>query len=731
VSASAYGNNVTFTPGDRAVMALDGDETTGWKVGAFDDPTGAYLVIHTDEPVTTDQVTLLQNPGTRNRWITDVTLSFDGGDPVHAVLDESSRTSPGQVVTFPERSFDTLRITVDRTDPPDAATFRGLSDVGFAEVGIPGVGPIDEVIRPPVDLLDVAGEDSIDRGLTYLFTRRGGNGIEPDRNPEEATMRRWVEGPVARSYTPYGRARLNRWLGDDSIDALVGLPSAAEGGVTATSSARLPGDLRSRASAAVDGDLLTAYQTPVNSATGHWVEYTYSEPVSLDELALAVVNDGKHSIPSVVSLSVDGGPAQQVSLPSLAVATDGERGHTDELRAEIAPVTGTTFRLSIDQVTEARSTDWFGGVPIVLPVGLAEAGLPVVEAPAADAALPSACRGDLVRIDDGPVPLEVRGTVGEALAGDGVDLAPCGAPVDLPAGRSLLESTSGSVTGYDVDILAISSAAGGAPGVDTLSEPADAGPPPPETTTERTGRNSHRVRVTDADEPYWVVLGQSWSPGFAATVEGGRSLGEPTLINGYANGWRIDPAVDGSDVVVDIAWTPQRVVWAGLAVSALGVLICLALIVVPLVRRRRPAGADGPISSVAPVLASPWEQDGPVLSWRTTAVVTAAASVVGVVVGSVPIGVVLGVATLAACRLARGQLVVRLLSAGMFAAAAAFIIARQFHARFVVDFNWVRRFEVTHAWALLAVFAMLVAVVVDALRRRGEPAPELADQPDS
>ncbi|MEB4883774.1 hypothetical protein RXO51_28735, partial [Pseudomonas aeruginosa] len=31
VAASAYGNNVTYTPGDRAVKALDGDESTGWK----------------------------------------------------------------------------------------------------------------------------------------------------------------------------------------------------------------------------------------------------------------------------------------------------------------------------------------------------------------------------------------------------------------------------------------------------------------------------------------------------------------------------------------------------------------------------------------------------------------------------------------------------------------------------------------------------------------------------
>ena len=46
---------------------------------------------------------------------------------------------------------------------------------------------------------------------------------------------------------------------------MIGLPGAADGGVTATSSERLPGDPGSRASVAVDGDLHTAYQTPVNA----------------------------------------------------------------------------------------------------------------------------------------------------------------------------------------------------------------------------------------------------------------------------------------------------------------------------------------------------------------------------------------------------------------------------------------------------------------------------------
>ena len=60
VQASAYGNPVSYTPGDRAFFAMDGDPRTAWKVGAFSEVEGEYLRITTDEPVTTDHVGLLQ-----------------------------------------------------------------------------------------------------------------------------------------------------------------------------------------------------------------------------------------------------------------------------------------------------------------------------------------------------------------------------------------------------------------------------------------------------------------------------------------------------------------------------------------------------------------------------------------------------------------------------------------------------------------------------------------------
>ncbi|HYF46876.1 MAG TPA: alpha-(1-_3)-arabinofuranosyltransferase family protein, partial [Acidimicrobiales bacterium] len=108
VSATAYGNPVTYTPGDRAAYAMDGDPTTAWRVGAFAEVTGERLVIELDEPLTTNEIRLLQpRARTTNRFITDVRLRFDEGPDVEATLDETSYAGAGggQTVTFAERTF--------------------------------------------------------------------------------------------------------------------------------------------------------------------------------------------------------------------------------------------------------------------------------------------------------------------------------------------------------------------------------------------------------------------------------------------------------------------------------------------------------------------------------------------------------------------------------------------------------------------------------------------------
>ena len=759
--ASSYGNPVSYTASGRAARAIDGDPATAWQVGAFEGVDGEFLQLTFDEPVTTDRLSLLQVQKAANRWITGVELTFDEderavddpgagepltSDPVAVEVTDASRTPPGQEITFPERTFRTLRITITRTNLGELARWTGISDVGIAEVAVPGVAPTQEVVRPPTDLLDTLGRSSLDRPLSYVFQRRAANPSEVVTDDEERRMLRWVEGPVARRFVPFGTARISGRIPDAMVDELIGARDAAQGGLTATAGATLAGDLRSRASVAVDGDDATAWQTPVNGAVGDWIEITYPQPVTVAGLPMTIVTDGRHSVPTKVTLQVDGvdGPTLDLAAAGVSsnanadgtVARDGDRGTTTTVQVPTGPITGTTFRFRIDEVQEVTSLDWFSGTPTVVPVGIAELGLPTQAQPEVSMSLPGECRTDLLSIGDQPVGLSVTGTVGDALARNPLHLQACDgsvarAPesdVEIPAGRTLLETADGRQTGIDLDVLTLASAAGGAAGTDTLVATPGPGPTPPRTTTRRDARTTYEATVTDAKEPYWVVLGQSVSPGWTATAEGTKGtvdLGEPTLVNGYANGWRVDPSEVGADATITMTFAPQRLVWIAIWASLLGVAICLLLALLParwLARTplRRLSGApldDELVGTVDVAGIGPFAADGPPLAGARSAAVGVAVGLVAAVFLGPWVGLATLVVTALALAVGRGQALLRAACVGAFGLAAAYIVARQARSDFVVDFEWMNNFEITHAWALFATALLAVDPLVELLRR--------------
>ena len=721
VSASAYGNPVSYTPSDRAARAMDGDPATAWRVGAFDEPRGEYLQVDLAEPVSTNHLTLQQTQREANRWITEVELSFEGGEPLTVALDDSSRQgTPGQTVEFPEREFSSVRITITETNVPELDRYVGVADVGFAEVGIPGVDPVTEWVRPPTDLLDAAGPGSLDHPLTYVFTRRAANPSEVVISDEEILMRRVVDTPVQRDVTLYGSARMSTKLADSAIDDLL-----AVSGARAEATSRMAGDLRSRATSAIDGDTATAWQTPLNAPTAQTISVASDEPYDIDGLDLVLRRDGLHSVPTRISVSVNGGDPQSLVVPSVGVGDRSERGGTAEVTVPFEASGVTELSLTIDEVDEANSIDWFGGSTTVLPVGIVELGLPVqAVVPEAGSALEQSCRDDLVTLDGVGVETRVSGTVGEALDGELLEVTGC-APATLEAGENRLTTGIGAETGFDVDRLALASAAGGAPGRDTMQEGPEPVTPAPANTTEMTGKVTWQTEVSGAQEPYWVVLGESESPGFSASVTTGDGtqidLGPSTLVNGYANGWQVDPAVVGPDATITMEFAPQRMVWIALVLSAIGVLICLALLVIRAPRIR--GAGDSPtagieVGSVAPVTA-----EGAALAPARAGVAAVAAGLLALVFMGWAVGLAVAIVAFVALWVPRGQLVLRFGGPALFAAAAGFVIAKQLLGNYLVDFNWMNLFEVTHAWTLAAVALLVLDVAVSHLRRAASDTP--------
>ena len=74
----------------------------------------------------------------------------------------------GQTLTFPARTFHTLRLTIDATTD-NTATPLTASAVGFSEVEIPGQS-VQQVLQMPTQLLSTLGTASQSDRLTVVMT---------------------------------------------------------------------------------------------------------------------------------------------------------------------------------------------------------------------------------------------------------------------------------------------------------------------------------------------------------------------------------------------------------------------------------------------------------------------------------------------------------------------------------------------------------------------------------
>ena len=601
VSASSYANSVTYFAEDRPSAALDNDVQTQWLDDSFATPLGQWWQIKLARPMSIGTVTLVQpQTGDPNRWITRVTLTFDGGSPVTVNLGPASRTTGGQRLTFPARRFTTMRIRVDAF--AGTHTFTGATAVGFAEVRIPGV-QADETVALPQDLLRAAGPSSVNDRLTFLFTRlRSAN--KPPRSDIEPFLSRsfWLSTPRVFSLT--GQARISPLIPDDAIDRLVGRPGATGSGVVAYSSGRLNGDLTDGAIQTLDGNPKTAWVPGLGAShqTGAWLKYDLPSPITFSTLDLQLLADGQHSVPTSLTISTENG-SRHLTLPPIA---DGRTaGSVVNVPLSFPALTGQHITITFTTVRMVDTVNYYSQLPQALPLGVAEVGIPGLHASPLPATIPSTCRDDLLSIDGKPVWIAVSGSTQTALARTHpLNVTFCGPDaggIPLGAGTHTLTAAYGDTlvnnqltTGFDLDRLALDSAPGGSPAAPVSASAIAAPPAEPTTTVDVTSKTATAIhlRVSKATAPFELIMGQSINSGWTAQLAGAGSLGKPVLIDAFANGWKVtsaDLAKAGSSGSLDVTlrWTPQSRVNVALIVSALTMLLCLLLAYLPERVRRR------------------------------------------------------------------------------------------------------------------------------------------------
>jgi hypothetical protein len=212
--------------------------------------------------------------------------------------------------------------------------------------------------------------------------------------------------------------------------------------------------------------------------------------------------------------------------------------------------------------------------------------------------------------------------------------------------------------------------------------------------------------------PYWLRLNQSYNRGWEATAQsrgGTHELGTAHPIGGFASGWYV---ADGaaSRTEINFTWPPQRTVDIALAVSGLGALICIGLV---LFSRRRPSPA--PRRSKPALISAPFSMDGS----PTSAVVIAGSAVVvvaGTLFGGPAIGAALLVFAVAAAFAPRARVVAVVVRAApliALGAAAAFVWIKQARNDYGHNASWPSYFDLAHALTMFGILALALLVWAD------------------
>jgi hypothetical protein len=711
VRASASGSVVAYDPESRPDLAIDGDPATAWRVGAFGSAIGQYLRIDLSNPTTTGVINLQQPSTPGGRYITKVRLHFDRGPDVNVTLGRQSRLAGGQTIRFRARTFHFVQITITRTSK-QANKSAPPNGVGFSEVriGTPPRPTVDEVLRLPTDLLNAVGGSDLAHRLVILMTRDQTNPAEPFTGNPEPFLARTFTLPSSRTFAFGGVASISALAPDSVIDPLLGRSDPT---LVTNSSSRLPGDLAASSSSALDNDPATFWQPARGPQVGNWISVDLPHPVSLASLDLQVVADGRHSVPTRLGVTVDGGPERILDLPAIT-----DRSTPGAVVSVPLSLPGVTAKhrvvFTIEGVRRITTLDNLSNSQITLPVGIAELGLPGIREPAPAVRVPDTCRTDLLTMDGKPVGVRLIGTTAAATERQELTIQSCGPPLVLAAGPHTLRSAPGQRTGIDIDRIVLASAPGG--GADpTLGTAPRAGTAPAVKVLGQ-GRTWEKVEVApSAGGAEWLVLGQSLNRGWSARVEGGSSLGAPTLIDGYANGWLLR-APAGKSVIVDLSWTPQHTVDMALIASALGAILCLGIVALT-GRRTVPI----PANARRPVLVSPWavERRLPV---RTAVALVVGAGAAGCILVNPVVGA--GVAAIAAvsCAWPRGHAIVA--GAGVLGVAtgATMEVAGQVLHKYPTILTWPQHFETASGLTWAGVILMVTSVAMEWARGYGQRA---------
>ncbi len=564
----------TLLPAHRPFAAFDGNAASSW-VAQSKDPKRQWLEVEFKKPRRLNYIVVKPHFDISSAT-SELTVRTNGQ------LAKTSWVSSGwNWIKLNWSAVRTLRIEVRTQRPPSDGALGG--NPGIDEIRVPGLR-VKEFLRLPTDLssktsaLLATGSDRVGllastpmaialSRVTQDFPRWTGKPTVPasvltseDQAAPEDQMSRIATLPSSRSFSGRGWGSVDPEASDDKVDSLLG----ADPSNRFRSSGRWDGLARFRASSAFDGISSTSWRARFYAFNPPWIEWRGEKPISFRNLRLSTPAGGL-ARPLTVRIIT---PSGALDRP---VNRDGQISMPRRI---------TTRRLRIAIVEIAQRL----GGPVV---AISELQIPGVKriAVRSRGSLSTPCGAVAMTTKSangsrGLLTFRISGTVPELNNGRYLHLKSCGlgSAVRLAQGPNLLGFKSPTVFRADHVVL------DGAP---TKT-------PPPTLAPARITPKGYVHLVGRG----WLVLGESYSKGWRAWCRGPKgseqSLGEPTPIDGYANGWRIN----GDDCrYARFAFAPQLASNWALAFSLLALAVALCVVAVAVIRRtggRRGSGSEHP-----------------------------------------------------------------------------------------------------------------------------------------
>jgi len=553
VSATSEGTVFGLVPWGKATAAFDGDPHTAWLTGNFGAAIGQSITLRLTHPVKLGHLTLRPVLGGPVQ-IGSVRIHLDSGS-VDAPVPAQSVTE----VRFP--STTTQSITVEITGTRGGP---GLNPVGFWEIGVPGV-QVTEIARLPerihqiTDELDAGGRARLDATpLDVVLTRQAGD-PSTSSDDEERAMNRQFWLPDTRSFAVSGRAGAGPDLPEPVVDQLAGAPTS----IVATSSSRLFDSIDARASAALDGNLDTAWiPGGDHNGEGEWIDLRVpAQTVNSITVVQAIPKALKGArVATEGELSLNGGKPISVQL------------HEGVVNIPVPPQPIQRLRLTLTKVAG------LGSQVRISEIRIGNVHMPTVN----DATTKLHGCVEVARVDGKPLTVTLKGTLQQLSKGASLPVAACDEQrLSLAPGEHQLRSSPG----WLIDLLHLTSLASPGKGVTGAGVGSGTETGAPASAPRLTVTSSSATRTSISSEtgngPWYLVLGQGYDPRWHATMDG-QALGPPIVIDGYSVGWRI---TSPGPHQITVQFGPQRQADLALDASLAGLAVVVALLLAGRLRR--------------------------------------------------------------------------------------------------------------------------------------------------